>query len=106
MTDLSIFRSPFGQHELLQPAEHGGHGGGVGQPVVGQGLDQARVDDTEGVGQALQGLHGILVSEVVTRKYDANVFFPVYPESAPENVNGSRSLEMLFQTQFKIPRKT
>ena len=106
VTDLSIFPSPFCQHELLQPGEHGEDPAGVGQPVVGQGLHQAGVHHTEGVGEALQCLHCILVCQVIAGKYDPNVFFPVYPESAPENVNGSRSLETLFETQFKIPRKT
>ena len=103
---LSIFLAPFLQHELLQAGEHGEHRRGVGQPVVGQGLHQAGVDHPEAVGQALQGLHGVLVCQVIAGEYDSNVFLPVYPEGAPENVNGSRSLEMLCQTQFKIPGKT
>ena len=50
VTELSIFLTPFGQHELLQPGEHGEDPAGVGQPVVGQGLHQAGVHHTEGVG--------------------------------------------------------
>ena len=103
--NLSIFLTPFCQHELLQPGQHGEHPGGVGQPVVGQGLHQAGVHHTEGVGEALQCLHSILVCQVIPGKYDSNIFLPVDPESTPENINGSRSLEM-FPTQLKIPLKT
>ena len=98
VTKLSIFLASLCQHELLQPGEHGEDPAGVGEPVVGQGLHQAGVHHTEGVGEALQCLHCILVGQVIPGKYDSNVLAPVDPESTPENVDGSRSLENIGST--------
>ena len=40
----------------------------------------------------LEGLHSILISEVITGEDDPNVLAPVHPKCTPQNVDGGVTL--------------
>ena len=64
--------------------------------MVRHGLHQAGVDHPEVVGEPLERLHGVLVSQIVSSKDDPDVSAPVHSKSAPQNVDCSIALQYYF----------
>ena len=62
-------------------------------PVVRHGLHQARVDHPEVVGEPLERLHGVLVSQIISSKDDPDVLTPVHSKGAPQDVDCSIALQ-------------
>ena len=61
--------------------------------MVCHSLHQARVDHPEVVGEPLERLHGVLVSQIVSSEDDPDVLTPVHSEGTPQDVDCSIALQ-------------
>jgi len=79
-------------HIFFHPAEHSLNSLSIWEPMIGYGLNQARIHHSERIRHSLESLHSIFIGEVVSSIDDSDALLPVDSKLWAQDVDCSVTL--------------